>query len=162
MGKKMRSTWLILKILSSKGSIILRMNNSCICFISIHLASLPTEMLLLSRPILSLVESAISFWSLDKSLVVDTAMEYYTFKLKSCMQQWNAAESSDSGSRSSDSATPIVKSWKLLFLAVVKTMLFSVFAVCQYLTEVHTFWWLAVIKTANGKFLNGKNCLKSV
>lgn len=112
MGKKMRSTWVILKILFSKGRIILRINNSCICLISIHLVSLPTEMLLLSRPILSLVTSTISFWSLDKSLGVDTAMEYYTFKLNSFMRQWNAAESSDSGSRSSYSATPIVKSWK--------------------------------------------------
>lgn len=68
-------------------------------------------MLLLSRPILSLVESAISFWSLDKSLV-DTDMEYYTSKLNDFMQHRNAAESSDSGSRSNDSATPIVKSWK--------------------------------------------------
>lgn len=138
MGKKMKSTWLILKILSSKGCIILRINNSCICFISIHLASLPTEVLLLSRSILSFVKSAVSFWLLDKSLLVDTTMQYCTFKLKDCMQQWNAAESSDSDIRSGDRSIPIVRSWIFQFLAVVKMILFSVFAVCQYVTEFHT------------------------
>jgi len=48
------------------------------------LASLPTEWLLLSRTILSIVKSAVDFWLLEKLLLLGTTMEYCTFKLKAC------------------------------------------------------------------------------
>lgn len=66
-------------------------------------------------------------------------MEYRTFKLKGSMQQWNPAECSDSGIRGGDRSRPIGKCWIFQFLAVVKIVFFSAFAVCHYVTEVHTF-----------------------
>lgn len=83
-GKEVKSAWLSLP---SKGYIILRINNGCICFINIRLVSLPTKVLLLSRTVLSFVKSAVSFWLLDKSLLVDMTMESVLSNCNTGMQQ---------------------------------------------------------------------------